>query len=338
MSLAKETVVGRETDTNRLLVVDGHAYAYRAFYAIRGMRSPTGRAVNGIYGFVRMLAKMRAQLGPSHVVVVWDGGLDRERLAALPGYKAERPEMPAELAEQIEGMQSYLAAAGVPSVCEDGVEADDWIGCVARAASAAEWEVIVASADKDFLQLVSLAEGMPVPGAGAAAQEKSQEARRMKTGSGWVGILNPNDKSERIWGATEVRSKTGVAPTQVLDWLSLVGDAVDGIPGVAGVGTKTAAKLLNEFGSVDEIYKRLESVKPERLREALRMAEQDVRRNQGLVALKPVPGFGFAPEGLKVRDVDGARLAGLFRDWGFRGMLAELTASLPGLEQQPSLI
>ena len=125
---------------HRLLVVDGHAYAYRAFYAIRNLRSPSGTAVNGIYGFVKMLAKMRAGLQPTHVVVVWDGGMDCERLAALPEYKAHRPEMPAELGEQIDGMMEFLGAAGVPSVCVEGVEADDWIGCVARAAEKEGWE------------------------------------------------------------------------------------------------------------------------------------------------------------------------------------------------------
>ena len=307
---------------HRLLVVDGHGYAYRAFYAIRHLRSPSGQAVNGIYGFVKMLAKLRAGLQPSHVVVVWDGGMDEERLAALPGYKAHRPEMPAELAEQIDGMMAFLPVAGVASVCLEGVEADDWIGCVARAAASAGWEVVVASADKDFLQLVTVESGVLGLGTGAEAHVPSPESREPE--AGWVGLLNPNDKSERVWGVGEVRSKTGVNPSQVLDWLSLVGDAVDGIPGVPGVGTKTAAGLLNLFGSVDGIYARLAEVKSERVREALRLAEGDVRRNQKLVALKSVAGFGFVPQDLVVKPGEMERLAALYRGWGFRGLLAEL--------------
>ena len=317
---------------HRLLVVDGHAYAYRAFYAIRDLRSPTGKAVNGIYGFVKMLAKMRAGLRPTHVVVVWDGGMDCERLATLPEYKAHRPEMPAELAEQIDGMVEFLGAAGVPSVCIEGVEADDWIGCVARAAEKEGWEVVIASADKDFLQLVSLESG----GANPDAEIEAQEFRPSEPGeAGWVGLLNPNDKSERIWGKAEVRNKTGVNPSQVLDWLSLLGDAVDGIPGVPGVGTKTAAGLLNLFGSVDGVYARLAEVKSERVREGLRAAEKDVRRNQGLVALKRVPGFEFVPENLVVKPRSVERLVELFTNWGFRGMLAELKSPQ---ERQQSLI
>ena len=309
----------------RLLVVDGHAYAYRAFYAIRNLRSPSGKAVNGIYGFVKMLAKMRAGLQPTHVVVVWDGGMDCDRLAALPEYKAHRPEMPSDLAEQIDGMMEFLGAAGITSVCVEGVEADDWIGCVARAAEKEGWEVVIASADKDFLQLVSLESG--AVGFGAGLKNQTPESEGQKPGRGWIGLLNPNDKSERIWGVAEVRAKTGVNPSQVLDWLSLLGDAVDGIPGVPGVGAKTAAGLLNLFGSVDGIYARLVEVKSERVREGLRVAENDVRRNQSLVALKPLSEFEFVPENLEPKPVVTERLVKLYRDWGFRGLLAELEKS-----------
>ena len=104
----------------RLLIVDGHAYAYRAFYAIRSLSSPTGRPTNAIYGFIKMLAKMRATVKPTHLIVVWDGGLSAERQAALPEYKAQRPEMPADLAAQLDEIGRYLAAANIASYCGDG--------------------------------------------------------------------------------------------------------------------------------------------------------------------------------------------------------------------------
>jgi 5'-3' exonuclease len=185
----------------------------------------------------------------------------------------------------------------------------------------------VASADKDFLQLVSLESGVPSPSPGLGGQAQGLGPDSQEIGAGWVGLLNPNDKTERIWGVPEVRSKTGVNPSQVLDWLSLLGDAVDGIPGVPGVGTKTATGLLNMFGSVDGVYARLAEVKSERLREALRVAAAEVRRNQGLVALKRVPGFEFVPEALVVKPVTVEQLAGLYKGWGFRGLLAELETS-----------
>ncbi len=182
---------------DRLLIIDGHAYAYRAFHAIRSLHSPDGRPTNAIYGFVKMLAKLRAVVKPTHLIVVWDGGLSAERVEELPEYKAQRPEMPDDLKPQLDEMVRYLEAAGVASFCREGVEADDYIACLARRAADAGMTVVIASSDKDFMQLVS--------------------AR--------VGLLNPNDKSEMVWTDEQVRAKAGVEPAQIVDWLSLMGDA-----------------------------------------------------------------------------------------------------------------
>ena len=283
----------------RLLIVDGHAYAYRAFHAIRELRSPAGQPTNAIYGFVKMLAKMRTQVSPTHLIVVWDGGLNADRTTAWPEYKAQRPEMPDDLSSQLDGIVEYLQAAGIASFCQDGVEADDYIACLARRAVESGMEVIVASSDKDFMQLVS-------PG---------------------VGLLNPNDRTETIWGDEQVRNKAGVEPSQVVDWLSLVGDSVDNIPGVSGVGPKTAADLLKQFGSVSSLYSRLTEVKSERLRGALQSAQSDVRRNQELVRLKEDLPCKFSVPELAPGSGNTARLAELFRRWGFKGMLTELEMS-----------
>jgi len=281
---------------NRLLIVDGHAYAYRAFYAIRELRSPSGQPTNAIYGFVKMLAKMRESVRPTHLVVVWDGGLSADRVASLPEYKAQRPDMPDDLRPQLDGVVAYLEAAGVGSFRRDGVEADDYIACLSRHAAAADWSVVIASADKDFMQLVS--------------------AR--------VGLLNPNDKSETIWTSDQVRAKTGVAPAQIVDWLGLMGDSVDNIPGVPGVGPKTAANLLNRFGSVAGVYARLAEVKSEKLRAALHVSAAAVQRNLKLVRLQDDLPCDFSPAGLAEKPADARRLAGLFRSWGFNGLLAAL--------------
>jgi DNA polymerase I len=291
---------------SRLLIVDGHAYAYRAFHAIRELRSPAGQPTNAIYGFVKMLEKMRSAVGPTHLMVVWDGGLSEERLAVLPDYKAHRPEMPADLRPQLDGMVDYLAAAGIASHRADGVEADDYIATLARQAAGQGWNVVIASSDKDFMQLVS--------------------AR--------IGLLNPNDKTGTIWGASQVLAKTGVEPGQVADWLALMGDAVDNIPGVSGVGPKTAAELLKQFGSVEALLARLDEVKSEKLRQALNASAATVVRNQKLVRLPDVP-CQFAPEQLVAGAGDRAVLRRLLAGWGFKGMLAALEA--PG-EKQVELI
>jgi DNA polymerase-1 len=295
---------------NRLLIVDGHAYAYRAFYAIRELRSPDGRPTNAIYGFVKMLTKMRAALAPTHLIVVWDGGLSAERVAALPEYKAHRPEMPDDLRPQLDGIVNYLQAAGIASFRREEVEADDYIACLARQAAQADMAVVIASADKDFMQLVSPR----------------------------VGLLNPNDKSEAVWTDVQVRAKTGVPPSQIVDWLALMGDSVDNIPGVPGVGPKTAADLLNRFGSVAALFGRLDEVKSEKLRGSLRSSAEAVRRNLRLVRLHDDLPCEFAPENLTEKPADAGQLAWLFRQWGFNGLLKALALEKPEDLQQAVLI
>lgn len=283
----------------RLLIVDGHAYAYRAFHAIRSLRAPSGRPTNAVYGFIKMLEKMYGVLEPTHRLVIWDGGLSADRMAALPGYKAQRPEMPADLAEQMDEIFAYLRAAGIASYCEDGVEADDYIACVARRAAREGADVVIASSDKDFMQLVA-------PG---------------------IGLFNPNDKTETVWTAEQVRVKSGVEPGQIVDWLALVGDSVDNIPGVPGVGPKTAADLLNQFGSVTSLYRRLDEVKSDRLRTALQNSAGVVQRNVELVRLKDELPCGLELDELWEKPADPELLRELYTRWGFRSMLAELESS-----------
>jgi DNA polymerase-1 len=284
---------------NRLLIVDGHALAYRSFHAIRSLNAPDGSPTNAIFGFLKALGKLRGWVRPDYLLVAWDGGLAAERLEALPEYKAQRPPMPDSLARQIEGIATYLEAAGYASHCQEGVEADDWIATVNRRAVEQGAAVVIASPDKDFLQLV--------------------QPR--------VGLANPNDKEEKIWTEAEVRQRTGVAPAQVVDWLSLIGDSVDNIPGVPGVGPKTAAELLGRFGTVNAIYERLNEIKSERLRAALTAAEAAVRRNQALVRLNDQLAGEFTLADARPRAADTARLRGLFERWGFAGFLRELAAA-----------
>jgi DNA polymerase-1 len=287
-----------------MLIIDGHAYAYRSFHAIRQLSSPSGAPTNAIYGFIKAVGRMQTLLGPSHLVVVWDGGLHPQRMEQLPAYKAQRAAMPDDLEKQLDGIVSYLQAAGIASLMAEGVEADDWIAFIARRYSS-ELPVVIASADKDFLQLVSPR----------------------------VSLLNPNDKSDKLWTADDVRAKAGVAPEQIVDWLSLIGDSVDNIPGVPGVGPKTATELLNQFGTVETLYSRLAEVKSERRRMALQAAEADVRRNQLLVRLRDdVP--AVALEDLVLGTPSTERLRGLYTGWGFKGMLALLDGPAPVEQEQ----
>jgi len=279
-----------------LLIVDGHCYAYRAFFGIRSLTSPSGQPVNAIYGFIRMLEKMRDRIKPSRLGVVWDGGLAASRMALLPGYKAHRPELPDALASQLDEMVEYLGAAGICSLRMEGCEADDAIAVLAVQADKAGLATVIASSDKDFMQLVS----------------------------GNVRLLVPHDKSEKLWDAAQVKQKTGVEPTQIVDWLSLVGDSVDNIPGVDGIGLKIAADLLSKFGSIDAIYARLGEVSSERVRSRLQAAEEAVRRNQQMIRLNCENPCDLAVENLVIADPKVEELGRLYAGWGFKKMLQAL--------------
>ncbi len=285
----------------RLLLVDGHAYAYRAYYAIRTLSSPEGRPTNAIYGFIKMLSRIQSHLNPTHQYVVWDGGLDAKRMEQLPEYKAQRPPMPESLDEQIEAIASYLQASQIPSLVQEGVEADDWIASMAVRAVSQGAHVVIASADKDFFQLVS----------------------------DQINLLNPNDKSETPWKPAQVVQKTGVQPEQIVDWLSLIGDAVDNIPGVPGVGAKTATQLLQQFGSVEQIYSRISEVKSERIRASLVAAKPNLQRNQQMIRLRTdmAKSFELSATGAALPDYDRLRI--LFTQWGFRSLLEQVEARCP---------
>ena len=290
--------------TQTLLLVDGHAYAYRSFHAIRGLTSPTGLPTNAIYGFIKTIHKLRADLRPTHLAVVWDGGLAAERMDLLPQYKANRPPMPADLEAQMDGMVAWLDASGIASVREDDVEADDRIASLARGAARGGFGVVIASSDKDFMQLVSPQ----------------------------ICLFNPNDPRGKLWTSDEVRAKAGVSPDQIVDWLSLIGDTVDNIPGVPGVGPKTSTALLQRFGSCDQLYDQLVQVDSDKLRESLRQSVAAVRRNQQMIRLKDDLPPTAPLEDLQPRAQQVERLRDLYGQWGFRSLLETIGGSA-GMKQ-----
>lgn len=293
---------------SRLLLVDGHAYAYRSFFAIRSLNAPDGSPTNAIFGFIKSLQRLEAALQPSHRLVLWDAGLAAERQIALPGYKANRPSTPDALEKQFPQLEDWLVAAGWGSHKVEGTEADDWIATYAHRANEAGWETVIASADKDFLQLVGQR----------------------------IGLVNPNDKSGKIWTAADVLTKTGVQPDQIVDWLSLVGDSADNIPGVPGVGPKTAADLLLRFGTAAELLGRTAELKSENQRAAVRGASEAVRRNQKLIRLKHDMEAGPVLEDLAPKPASVSELQEKYRRWGFKSLLAEL-GSEGGVQTQGNL-
>lgn len=279
----------------RLLLVDGHSNLYRAFFAIRDLRAPDGTPTNAAYGFLRMLGKLLNQLAPSHVGVAFDVGRETFRTQLDQRYKAQRAPMPEELAAQIPLVQEALEYLGVAVLAEPGVEADDVLGTLAELGAAAGWEVILASSDKDLLQLV-----------------------RNPAVSLW------HTRLERRLDEAGVEELFGVPPAQVIDVLALQGDSSDNVPGCPGIGEKGARELIRRWGSVDALYAHLDQVTPARLQRALAEHREEVDLSRQLVRIRTDVPLRAGLAELERRPPQRTALANLYRRLGFASLLAEL--------------
>ncbi len=251
-------------DSQCLLLIDAMALAYRAFHAIPPLSAKDGTPTNAVMGFIKAQRNMGERFSPSHLAVVFDGGLPASRMALLPEYKAQRSEMPDDLARQLPLLDAYLDASAIARVRVMEQEADDVLATLARQAAEQGMPVVIATSDKDLFQLVG----------------------------DRVNLVAPVKDAPMVDSRT-VQEKTGVTPELIPSWLALTGDSVDNIPGVPGVGPKTAAKLLQQFGSLEGIWENLAEVKGEKLRESLAASREAVRRNLAMVtldtAVSPVP-------------------------------------------------
>jgi DNA polymerase-1 len=246
----------------RLLLVDGHYYLYRSFYAIRDLTNSKGQPTNAIFGFSKALRKMISDLKPSLAAVIWDCGLPGRRTTLQPEYKQNRPPMPDAMRPQEDWLQANVPLFGPASLFLQNTEADDLIASYARAAGKAGYETIIATNDKDILQL-------------ASDRILIYSTAKADIGSETYALLGP----------TEVTEKWGVEPSRILDVLALTGDASDNIPGVDGIGSKTAAKLIRQHGPIPRLLDNLEAVEPEKLRDKLREAREAILANLQMVAL-----------------------------------------------------
>lgn len=279
----------------KLILVDGMAVLYRAHYAIRELSTSSGKPTNAVFGFIRMLMQVRKIWEPSHWVVVFDGGIPKERMDLLPEYKAQRPAMPDILREQISSVEQYLDCAGIKRVRQDATEADDLLASIAVWAEPDVDEVLIATNDKDLYQLVNV-----------------------KTKIITIGGKNV------LMGTEDVRAKTGVNPDQIVEWLALTGDSSDNIPGVPGIGPKTAADLLNKFGSLAGLWAHLEQLDKERLRIALTSNDDILRRNVAMMKLNMDLVCPLIWADIEVKKPDTARLLELMEELEFDSMAREL--------------
>jgi DNA polymerase-1 len=278
----------------RVVIVDGTNTLYRAFFAIPALRAPDGTPTNAAYGFVNMLLKTLREERPDFLVVVFDARGRTFRHERYPDYKATRDAQPEDLSAQIPLVRELVDAYRFPVVEVPGYEADDVIATlIGRAPQDAH--VTVVSTDRDLMQLVgdrvTLSDGI----------------------------------RERRYGPAEVEERFGVPPSRVIDVRALLGDTSDNIPGVAGIGEKSAAKLIREWGDLDNLLAHIDEVTPPRARAALAQGVEAARLSRELATLRvdaPVPDFG----GLAVREPDVERLRALFQRLGFTRLLDGLAA------------
>lgn len=281
----------------RIILVDALNLIYRAFYAVAGLATSAGQPTNAVFGFIRMLNQINRVWRPSHALVVFDGGIPAERRRLLPGYKAQRPPMPDPLRAQLADIAEYLAAASIKSVRLENSEADDVVASAAVMSAARGFETLVASSDKDLMQIAG----------------------------GNIALIAPGKIEQKI-GPAEVCLKTGVAPGQIVAWLALCGDSSDNIPGVPGVGVKTAAKLINAWGSLENMYANIGQVQPDKTRAKLEDCRPEVLRNIQLITLEKNLKLPFALDELALSPPDNGRLRAFYTRLEFHSLAAELPA------------
>ncbi|MDH3582572.1 MAG: DNA polymerase I, partial [Hyphomicrobiales bacterium] len=288
------------TAFKHLYLIDGSGYIFRAFFALPPMTRPDGTPVNAVFGFTKMLMKLVDDSDADALAVIFDKGRRSFRNDIYPDYKAHRPEAPEELIPQFELIRDATRACNLPCIEMEGYEADDLIASYARAAHAAGTAVTVVSSDKDLMQLVN--EG--------------------------ITMLDP--MKNRSIGRAEVIEKFGVPPEKVIDVQALAGDSTDNVPGVPGIGIKTAAQLIEEYGDLDSLLERAGEIKQPKRREKLQENAEMARVSRELVTLKqdvplPEPLSGFA-----VKEPDPDTLKAFLEENGFKSIMAQLAGKLGG--------
>ncbi len=279
--------------TPTLLLVDGSSYLYRAFHALPDLRSPEGLPTGALYGVINMLKRLRKDYPSAYAACVFDAKGKTFRDDWYPQYKAQRPPMPDELAGQIAPLHAAVRALGWPLLMVDGVEADDVIGTLTRQAEAAGMQAVVSTGDKDLAQLVT-----------------SQ-----------VRLINT--MTNETLDEAGVLAKFGVPPARIVDYLTLVGDTVDNVPGVAKVGPKTALKWLAEYGDLDSLMARAGEVKGA-VGENLRLALDWLPMGRKLITVKTDVALEVHPNDLGWGAEDREKLAELYAKYGFRTWLRDV--------------
>jgi 5'-3' exonuclease len=292
-------------------LIDGHYYVYRSFHAIPKLNNSRGEPTNAIYGFVKTIRKMVKDLAPELAAVFWDEGLPEKRMRLQPSYKQQREAMPGEMIPQLDFIRDFCGAMGIRSIAQSGTEADDLMGCYAIAASQKCLKTILATNDKDLFQLVN------------------QKVSIYSTNK--ADLKSPKDP-HALLSIEEVTKKWGVAPAGIGDVLALTGDSVDNIPGVDGIGLKTAAGLIREFGTIGNLLENLGRVTNAKVREKLEAARTQIEQNREMVRLELDHELPVPIEDLKIRP-DYPRFIEGLEKCEFRSVLEEVREEARNAEQ-----
>ncbi|MBI2791548.1 MAG: DNA polymerase I [Gammaproteobacteria bacterium] len=293
----------------KLVLVDGSSYLFRAYHALPPLTTSKGQPTGAAYGVISMLRKLIASEKPDYMGVIFDTKSKNFRHEIYPQYKANRPEMPDELRLQIEPLHNIIRAMGLPLIAIEGIEADDVLATLAHLATQKHIKTIISTGDKDLAQLV----------------DKNITL---------INTMNGNVLDEK-----GVLEKFGVAPHQIVDYLTLMGDTSDNIPGIPKVGPKTAVKWLQEYGTIDELIKHADSIKG-KIGEYLREHIVNLPLGKKLVTVQKDVTLSFAPEDLIMNAPDNEKLKIIFQEMEFKTWLKDFErgqpSSIPQIKESES--
>jgi len=282
-----------------LYLIDGSAYVYRAFFALPALSNSRGLPTNAVYGFTTMLMKILRERRPDGIAVAFDEKGPTLRHEEFKDYKAHRPPMPEGMQAQIPYIHRVVKAFNIPVVRQAGYEADDLIGTLARKAEAAAFDVVIVTGDKDMYQLLT-------PG---------------------VRIYDP--VKDKWIGQEECRERFGVEPARVIEVMGLMGDATDNIPGVKGIGEKTAIKLIGQYRTIENLLAQVDQVTPPKIKAALSEQADKARLSKHLATIKTDCPVEFQPDQFKVSAPHTESLTALMRDLEFSSLLKTIQSSSP---------
>jgi DNA polymerase-1 len=282
----------------KLFLIDGNSYCYRAFYAIKELRNSKGKPTNAVYGFILMLKKLLEKEKPAYLAVAFDLKGPTFRHKQFEDYKVQRKPMPDDLASQMSLIKDAISAYNIPIFEKQGFEADDILATIAKRISQQGIDVYIVTGDKDMFQIVD---------------------KNIKVYS--------THKDELIYDSEMVKKRfSGLGPENISDFIALAGDASDNIPGVRGIGEKTAIELIKEFGSLDNIYKNLDKIKSEPRRKMLSEQENSARMSKELAMIELDVPIETDIAAMRVKDPDSEKLLEIFKELEFKSFAREIAS------------